>query len=319
MRPQWFLLSLFMLAWLPISQAHAAVVAVMPVRGVNLSPGECDAIGMLFAEAFAQEAHVEVLTPMKTGPAIQHSGNSQAAAAQLEAAEYIELSAIRLDRKVKLGGIRFDRNGAEVFRAETVAPLFDQMNVTSAQLAHALAWPIPKPAPSDVSPGPYAYTKALGIKVGVSLPLAQGRSFYPVQVLAFDARLGTRNYFVEFGGGVNISPATRTTASRATMEAWFTEVGGSAYLSSGAIAPYLGVGISPRFAFIDGARKDDGVRLAVYGQTGVTFTRDSRFKFYGELRVSQNLLEIPEYASDGTTRLRTYHPTEIALQAGVGW
>jgi hypothetical protein len=281
-----------MLAWLSTSQAHAAVVAVMPVRGVNLSPGECDAIGVIFAEAYAQEAHIEVLTPIMTGPAIEHSGTSQAAAAQLEA------------------------------------------TVTSAQLARALAWrqpvpdmpvaptgvePIPKTAPSDVSPGPHAYTKALGIKVGISQPVARGRSFYPVEVLAFDARLGTRAYFVEFGGGVNISPATRTTASKATMEAWFTEVGGSVYLTCGAIAPYLGVGISPRFTFIDGARKDDGIRLAVYGQTGVTFTRDSKSRIYSELRVSQNLLPIAEYASDGTTRLRSYHPTEFAMQVGVGW
>jgi len=333
MKPRWVLLSLFMLEWPPISQAHAAVVAVMPVHGVNLSPGECHAIGEIFADAFSREAHVEILAPMKTGPALEHSETSQAAAAQLEATEYIELSAIRLDRKVKLGGIRFDPNGREIFRAETVAPSFDQMIVTSALLAHALAWrqqvspmpvapngvdPIPKTDPSDARPGPHAYTKALGIKVGVSQPVAKGRSFHPVAVQAFNARLGTRAFFVEFGGGVNISPTTRTTASKATMEALFTEVGASVYLSNSAIAPYVGGGVSPRLTFIAGSGKDDGLRCAVYGQTGVTFTRDSRFKIYSELRVSQNVLGIAEYASDGTT-LGTYHPTEIALQAGVGW
>jgi hypothetical protein len=62
----------------------------------------------------------------------------------------------------------------------------------------------------------------------------------------------------------------------------------------------------------------------VYGQAGVTSTRDSRFRLCGELRVTQNVLGIPEYANDGTTTpnrtvLGTYHPTELALQAGVGW
>jgi len=55
-----------------------------------------------------------------------------------------------------------------------------------------------------------------------------------------------------------------------------------------------------------------------------TFTRDSRLRIYGELRVSQNVLGISEYAADATTTsnpkmLGTYYPIEFALQAGVGW
>ena len=330
-------LSLLVLAWLSSSEAYAAVLAIMPVRGVNLASGERDAIGMLFADAFARETHLEIITPMKTGPALELNKTSLAVAAQLEALEYIELSATRLDLKVNLAGIRFDRNGGEVHRAETVASSQDQMDLAIFQLARALAWRQPIPpmqvaAPKTleplekpgVTPGPRAYPKALGVKMGVVQPVATGRSFYPVEMLAFDARFGTRDYFVELAAGVAISPLTRTTASRATMEWPFAEVGGSVYLTNGAIAPYVGMGISPRLPFIDGSGKDDGLKFAVYGQTGVTFTRDSRVRIYGELRVSQNLLGIPEYGSDGTNMpnwmtLGTYYPTEIALQAGVGW
>ena len=38
----------------------------MPVEGVNLAPGECDAIGVLFANAFSRDAHVVVMSPLET-------------------------------------------------------------------------------------------------------------------------------------------------------------------------------------------------------------------------------------------------------------
>ena len=332
-------LSLFVLAWLPIAEAHAAVVAVMPVRGVNLSPGECDAIGALFAAAFARETHIEVLPPVKTGPALEQSQTSLAAAEQLQAAEYIELGAIQLDHRVTLTGIRFDRSGREIYRAETVAPSLDQVDIANATLARALAWkqpvppaaaaaravePIETPGPARAEPAPRGYPKALGVKAGIVQPVALGRSFYPMAMVAFDARFGTRDYFVELGAGFALSQESQSVTDKASLRGLFVELGGSVYLSDGSIAPYVGGGISPRLWAISGSAGDDGLKCALYGQAGVTLTRDSRFRIYAELRLSQNVIGIPEFASDGTTTpnrtvLGTYYPTELALQMGVGW
>ena len=63
----------------------------------------------------------------------------------------------------------------------------------------------------------------------------------------------------------------------------------------------------------------------MYGQAGVTFTRDSRARLYAELRVSQYVLGIShdtsydyssgQYVGDGST----IYPTEFSLQFGIGW
>jgi len=329
----------FSLAFLSAAQAHAAGVAVMPVRGLNLSQGESDAVGALFAAAFAREAHVEVIPPATTGPALAQGKTASAAAALLGATEFIELTAIRLAAKVTLAGIRSARDGSEIYRAETAAPSLDEMDAAATRLAYALAWnqPVPPapaakksaqppaaPASADADAGPKHYPKALGVKMGVGQPVALGRSFNSVALLAFDARFGPREYFVELAAGVTASAEAQNTYGKASLETLYAEVGGSVYLTEGSIAPYVGGGLSPRFAYIGGSGSEDGVKFAVYGQGGITFTRDSRFRLYGELRVSQNVLGIHEYSTDYTTTpsrtvLGTYYPTEIAMQGGVGW
>jgi hypothetical protein len=98
------------------------------------------------------------------------------------------------------------------------------------------------------------------------------------------------------------------------------------YLSDGNIAPYLGAGISPRIWFVDSPNysSSDGTTCAVYGQAGVTLTRDSRARLYAELRVSQYLIGLAEGSSSysyGETYAvgDTLYPTEFALQIGLGW
>jgi hypothetical protein len=165
------------------------------------------------------------------------------------------------------------------------------------------------------------YPKAMGIKLGVIQPVASGRAFLPAGSLAFDVRFGPRDYFLELGAGFALASDSNAQSSRATVEGLWIEIGASVYLSSGSIAPYVGAGISPRLWGIHGGAANDGIKGAVYGQFGVTFTRDSRFRIYSELRVSQNLISLPEYSKilPPPAHAGTYYPTEFALQAGVGW
>lgn len=332
------------LSWLAVlllemAQGQAATVAVMPVQGVNLSPGECDAIGVLFADAFAHQGKGPVISPMETRAASGQGQTAPQVAAQLGAAEYVELRAVRLDAKVSLSGVRYTKDGAEIFRAETAASSLDAMDAAMSRLAYALAWranihtrPLPQepasetteePAPAEVESATARYPKALGVKAGMILPAASGRSFLPAGMLQFDARFGTRDYFIELGAGFALALGSESTSGKAALEGLFAEVGASFYLADGPIAPYLGAGLSPRIWGIHSSLSN-GISGAIYGQAGVTFTRDSRLRIYAELRVSQNVIGIPEYADDGSTApnrtvLDTYHPTELGLQLGIGW
>jgi hypothetical protein len=344
MKLRWTLLSTLAFSLLSAAQAHSAVVAVMPVRGVNLSEGQCDAIGVLFANAFARDSQVAVASPMETKPALAQSKTAQAVAARLGVAEYVELRAILLGKRVMLAGIIYGKDVRELFRAETAAPSVDDMELAAARLARALILrePIPRmpfPETGPQTPGgasppanlgqasaePLVRPRALGMKTGIIFPLASGRSFFPMLSLQFDGRIGTRNYFLEFGAGGAVPTDSQRSSGKFGLFALFGEIGGSLYLSDGSIAPYIGAGISPGFWAYDGeAATNNGIlRCTIYGQAGITFTRDSRTKIYAEFRVSQHILsfadEVTDYSTYGTSTSSSYYPTLLALQFGIGW
>jgi len=342
MKLTWTLLSAFVLLSLSSAQARAAaaVVAVMPVQGVNLSEGQSDVIGMLFADAFARETRVAVATPAETKPMLVQGKTPLAIAAQMGVLEYIELRALQLGTRVTVAGIRRTKDGTELFRAETAASSLDEMELAVARLARSLAWRQPIPvapmltapkvqspevvAPIPESPQPSGqYPKAFGMKTSLIFPFSSGRTYAPLMAAQFDGRMGSRDSFIEFGVGAAIPASSADGSNNIQMGGVFVELGGSVYLSDGPIAPYLGAGLSPRIWVADAPNVSDsaGATCVAYGQAGVTFTRDSRARVYAELRLNQYILGLANRVPtpDGTMTNGTYHPTELALQLGIGW
>jgi len=336
MKLRWTIFSAFMLVSLATAQASAAVVAVMPVQGVNLSEGQSDVIGLLFTEAFARETRTAVTPPSETKAKLAQGKPPMAVATELGALEYIELRALQLGSRVTVAGIRRTKDGAEIFRAETAASSLDEMEIAVARLARSLAWRQPMlgavstpaiqgPADMPASPPPPAsYPKAFGMKTSLIFPFASGRSIAPMMAAQFDGRMGTRDSFIEFGVGAAIPSSSSSGSNVIQMGGVFVELGGSFYLSDGPIAPYLGAGLSPRIWIVDnpnGLEGSNGASCVAYGQAGITFTRDSRARVYAEFRLNQYILGLANKVStpDGTQTNGTYHPTELALQLGIGW
>jgi hypothetical protein len=340
-----FVLSALLSTALVATPASAAVVAVMPVQGVNLSPGQCDAIGVLFTQAFARETNVSVASPLETAPLLAQGKTAAMVTGQLGATEFVDLRAVQSENRVTLAGIRYGKQGNEVFRSETAAPSIDDMQLAASRLARSLAWrQAIAPMQYAVSPSPMVssgeptlaapsvveasrpYPKALGIKTGLTFPWSHSRSYAPMMSFQFDARFGSRDAFIEIGAGGAL--ATSSSSARPDvlrMSGVFAELGGSVYLSGGNIAPYLGGGISPRIWVVDSPNysNSNGTTCAVYGQAGLTLTRDSRARLYAELRVSQYLIGLAEGSSNSYGDSRavgdTLYPTEFALQIGLGW
>src|SRR5664279_1986279 len=179
---KYFWTLIFGYSFLWAAQAQAAAVAVMPVEGVNLTEGQCDVVGLLFANAYARELRMKVAQPQETKPIFARTRSAPATAAELGATEYVQLRALQLGARVTVAGVRFTKDGAEIFRAETVASSLDDIETAAARLAHSLAWRQPlagattyvAPAPPlGGEPGPELpvpvqaqYPKALGIKTG---------------------------------------------------------------------------------------------------------------------------------------------------------
>jgi len=338
---RFLLLVLFLgILWAP--RAYSATVAVMPVQGANLSEGECDATGVLFANAFSRDANVAVASPLETKSVRLQVQTSLEAATRMGVALYAELTAMQLGTSVRVQGTLFGKDGKEIYCAQTVAPSLDDMEIEIAKLARALIMrqPVPRPVPQAAAelPGapevpevppepvdPNATTKALGGKSAFMLPVSSGRTFTPMVSAQFDGRIGNRGYFVEFGAGAAIPLSDATYGSNELrVSLLFLEIGGSYYLSEGRTALYLGGGISPGIwiSEVSYGSSESGT-LAAYGQLGMTLNRDSRARFYGEIRISQYLLAVGALNVDSsgfsTGATSTYHPTLIALQLGVGW
>ena len=325
------------------AEARAAEVAVMPVQGVNLSEGECEAFGVLFANAFARDARVVVASPLETKVSRGEGKTPAAIAAHLGATRYVELNALRLGQRVNIGGIVRAQDGAMLFRAETSAPSLDAMDFAISTLAHALAWrqPIPRgpsmdgypasqesayevPVVPEALPDPTVPRGAYGAKVGGAMPMSSGKTFSPGVSIAFDGRYGPRDYFLEFGAGLMIPVNDQYGSSGIRVTSGFVELGGSYFLWAGSAALYVGGGISPAIWSVElDTDSHTAATCGAYAQSGVTVTRDSRFKIFFEVRLTQLLLAVANPVSDGTTYgstlSNTYRPMLLALQGGVGW
>lgn len=343
MKSAWFSLSVLVLGLFWAPRAYSATVAVMPVQGVNLSEGECDAIGVLFANAFSRDANVVVASPLETRAVRAQAQTSLEAATRMGVALYVELTAMQLGTTVKLQGTLFGKDGREIYRAGTVAPSLDGMEIETAKLARALILrqpvprtprPLPEAADAAAAPevpeappapiDPNATAKSFGGKSALMIPMSSGRTFSPMVSAQFDGRIGTRGYFAEFGVGAALPTNDTYGSTELQVSILFFEVGGSIYLSEGSTALYLGGGLSPGIWMVKtGYESSSSGSLAAYGQLGMTLTRDSRVKVYGEVRVSQYLLGVADPLIDssgyGTGTSGTYHPTLIAMQVGVGW
>jgi hypothetical protein len=310
----------------------------MPVDGVNLTPGECDAIGVLFTNAFSRDANVAVASPLETKQIRERMPNAMGAAAQMGVAFYVELAAMQLGSVVKLAGTLFNKDGSVVYRAQTVASSLDAMEIETANLARALIVRQPVMPSSDAAPevafSPSAgdatqsasYPKALGAKVAMLVPHSSGRTFSPMVGGQFDGRLGTRDYFFEFGAGLMVPVDESSTNSDLHVSLFFAELGASYYLTAGSLGLYAGGGISPTLWMSrrEYASSKASATLALYGQLGLTFTRDSRARLFSEIRLAQYCLGVTDslvdssgYYSSGSSD--TYYPLTLAFQVGVGW
>lgn len=315
-------------ALLCVAGTARADVAVLPVEGVNLSPGDLDAVGVLLANAFAAESGARVSRPAETQRVVRESRDLQEALAKLGAREYVETTAVRLDRRVNIRATLRDAGGGVVHSAEMTAASLDDVEPISVRLARAL---VQRTTPdrtrtlTDVTrregqaPNRTFTEKVMGLKSGVIWARADGETFDPSISFQFDGRLEKPWGFIEFGAGAVI-PAGGS--DRDNFGGVFAEFGASTYLADADTSPYLGAGFLPRLYFTnDGG----GANAAAYGQAGLMFMRTSSSRIYAEFRATYSLTGISEDfetydpITGYTTRTSTIHPLEFALQVGVGW
>jgi hypothetical protein len=347
MKTRWALFGTLGLCLFSAANAHAAAVAVMPVQGVNLSEGQCDAIGVFFSNAYARDAHVAITSSTESKAVWAELKASLPTASRLGAPQYVDLTAIKLGAKVTLAGVLHGPDGKEIYRAETSAPSLDEIDAAAGRLARALIWrqpvpvaayaapsqlvdSVPEPPPAIEAPVPSSFPgNMFGMKGAMAFPVASGRTFSPMIGFQFDGRIGPREHFIEVGAGVLVPTDSSSGSGNNALQLTegFIELGGSGYLTDGSVGLYLGGGVAPGLwrsetyyydssggYYSTGSRSSSGAMLPVYAQIGLNFTRDIRTRLFAEVRLSQHLLSITDPNDN-----QGYRPTVVAMQMGVGW
>lgn len=328
----------------------AASVAVFPVNAVNLDAGSAAAIGEVLARSYARASNQPVLPPSQSASAVQTDNSFSAAAQALGVGEYIEITAVGLggsdtllierrrdgvgvgneDTKILVQATRREANGQEIYRAEMTARTLNDMDDVCERMALSLFNKKPVAETRSVrnvtrdeaAPENRTFTEKIwGIRTQVLVPLASGQQFEPTAGLTFDWRLESRNYFLEFGFGFFIpTDSSEKAYGYGGLQA---EVGGSYYLTEDTVSPYVGAGIQPRIMMA--SHFDSGINMVPYVQGGVMFARDSSSRIYTDLRVGQNVLPVKrdrpfDWATgERVSNPKTFYPSEISLQVGIGW
>jgi hypothetical protein len=318
--------------------ALATDVAVLPVTGTNLQPGEREAIGQVLADAYAPQASCSVMGPREISRRLSATSRPASLtpadlAQMLGVKEYIHTSAVRLGYSMTLRCSRHLADGTLLHQVKATAYTLDDMEQVAERIARALF----ERTSLEQTRTLYNITrregrgrnrlfseKVWGLKTETSFPVAVGQSIAPSMSIGFDGRLEGESYFIEFGAGFTV-PTSFDDDDKDSIGGLYTEFGGSYYLANKNISPYIGLGVSPR---IYGGFDDGGARIGLWGQIGVMFFRMSSTRLYVDARVTQNVVpykktEYPDGTwntpSDSEPDAESIYPTEFALAVGIGW
>lgn len=314
--------------------ASAYDVAVMPVKGVNLKPGQPEAIGVILAQQYAKASAYQVAGPDVTTPALNGGTDYAGAAKTLGAGEYLETVAVSLESKLVLSVERHDYTGKLIHSASMTGVTMDDVPELASRVSRALLLrtttdetrTLETVTQAEAAPTNQTYSVVpKGVKASIVFPFAKGVDLEPMASLAFELRIEKRDYFFGFAAGAML-PGSTSNSDRHGYGGVFAEMSGNYFLTHSNFAPYLGAGISPR---IQASSSSTAVGFAPFAHVGAMFPRESRARALLEFRVAQNVFPLKGNSLDGyydgynwVTRpdaVNGKYPTELSLQFGVVW
>lgn len=325
-------LGLVFVAMTATSALAQEVVGVFPVQGTNLSAGEAAAIGALIAVSYSAESDARVLDPAQIEPVLAQQRSERDTAQQLGLTQYIEVRAVRLDQRITLHATLNNAHGSPLYQVKTTAMSLDDMEPVAERMASALHRRTPIENTRDLdnvtakearAPNRLFAEKVFGIRTGMALPFGKHVDADPALFAQFDGRLEGRSYFLEFAGGLMLP--SQFGGDDEGIGGLVGLIGGAYYLSHTEVAPYLGMGLSPRIMF--GAYS--GAALTANGRLGLMFMRMSSSRIYIEAGVDQHLLPLsPDLFDDRYDPITDRYvdpdeddvwPTEASVAVGIGW
>jgi hypothetical protein len=324
------IMSVFLTFPLLGSAAHAADIAFFPVESATLAPDDALAIGELLAQSYASASGQAVLAPSR----ITVDGRPPATiASSLGVTEYVRTDAVRVGDRIVLHSVRYQSDGTAIYQVKLVAEQIEDMIAVSERIAKALFHRVDDELVrtrhnvtlGEARPESRRWVeKITGFKTGVHVPFAKGAEFSASISLNFNMRLEMDRYFLEYGAGIIVPTKTQdygyesmcddqgcvdAVPNEGRIGGLAAEFSGNLFLTDDNIAPYAGIGLSPRVIF----SSEDLANMCPFVQFGLMFPRDSSTRLYAHARLAQSVLAVQ--LDNG----RDTHPTELIFEAGFGW
>ncbi|MDX2054840.1 MAG: hypothetical protein SFV15_20725 [Polyangiaceae bacterium] len=328
-----------------LAPAAQAEVLLVPVERANITPEEGEAVGAVFADAYAEASHQQVL---RATPAPKADGTPESysdLARSKRAAEYLVVKATRLSSRIIISATRFSWDGKQIFHARMTAASFDDLEPVATRLSTAVYQQRSPETTRTLDSiteregqkrNRLFVEKVIGVKTRYTYLKNFGSSpdYNPTLSGGFDARLEGETYFLEVGAGIILPSgggSSDSGSSAGSVGGLYSELGGSYYLRNNDVSPYVGAGVMPQIVLR--SHMDGPVALALYGQAGLMFFRQSSSRLYVDFRLAQNVLawrddqdyyypELPDPVtglSPSRPKPKANYPTEFALEVGVGW
>ncbi len=303
---------------------------VLPVQGTNLKVAEVDAIWQLVATAYQAQRADGVPTRMETEAALEQMKSAPAAAAQLGAAEYIHVSAVRLRQRIVIAGSLHGADGALLHTAKITALSMDDVEPASERLVQALVRRTATEQSRDLetitsaeaaSKNRTSVHKSWGVEAAFTYPVAYGHELAPMLSAGVYKHFEGTRHFIELAGGFFIPEGF--SEHDLSYGGVYGDFGANWYLAQNDTSVYLGAGVMPRLA------SAAVTNIAPYAQAGIMLFRESTSRLHADLRVAQNVLAVGFHEGGGEVdpasgvypieRERRLYPTELTLSVGVGF
>jgi hypothetical protein len=334
MKPIKNLFSILVFTFFTITRAQDITVLLGTVT--NLSQQDGDAIRAVIAKKYSDITGKRVFDLSKAQEIYSTNNQDiQAVAKELQISEYIIVSAIALREKMLIDAVRYNDFGQEVFRSETItAVTLDDLPEVADRLARALynKTIIDKTITTEnvtaietLEKNRFFAEKIIGVKIGLIKPLHTDSTFQELITIGFHMKAESEKFFIEYGLGAIFPTRFKTYDYEDINWAYGGinfELGGAYYLTNNPAASlFVGGGFNPRILFEPGA-----VIITPYISFGVMFFRPSSMRIFTNIRIAQNVFEIPfeRYIYDEQTWENYYYefdarPFEIGLEVGIGW
>lgn len=300
--------------------AGAQPLAVYVSHTIKVDPEDAKAFEAVCQREFAKEPGAQVVSQERVDAAAEKEANADAVARAVGASGYVSIQLIRLAedgthaRTILTAGSAAP--GSPASEVEISLSSLAEAPEVCSRLARAVTEHVSleqtqtKDNVISDETGSHLRTHADqygGVKTGLGLPLGQG-SYQPFGELSGVAFFERDRYFFEVGAGVLV-PSSANSGAGTGYGGLTSELGASYFLGDGTLAPFVGGGVEPRLIFSGAV-----LNFAPYAQLGFTASRQSRNRFFAELRVAQNLLAVAD-TSSGTNGSAL--PTELTVYAGL--